>query len=165
MEKSLVLDDQFKLWLLLSQTRSAVFKVRHKKVGRYLHPTQAAALVTTWAFDGQITPARLSRILFLERHSVSELLTRMEEKGLIRKTRDSKRKNIVRIKITKEGREVCSRIMGIDLVSRIMSSLSEEQQEQLWTCLYILLSAAMKELDMEVEVPFRAEPQKDTPVL
>lgn len=39
-----VFDDFYNLWLLLSQTRSAIFKVRHKNVGQYLHPNQATAL-------------------------------------------------------------------------------------------------------------------------
>jgi len=59
MDNSLALDEYYRLWLLLSQTRSAIFKVRHKKVGQYLHPNQAAALVSIWALDGQVTPAAL----------------------------------------------------------------------------------------------------------
>ncbi|OGO32479.1 MAG: hypothetical protein A2Z29_06660 [Chloroflexi bacterium RBG_16_56_11] len=75
------MDEQYRLWLLLSQTRSAVFKARHKKFGQYLHPNQAAALVNIWAYHGRTTPASLARQLFLEPHSASELIIRMEKKG------------------------------------------------------------------------------------
>lgn len=137
------------VWLLLSQTRSAIFKVRHKKVGQYLHPNQAAALVSVWALDGQITPAMLARRLFLEPHSVSELIIRMEKKGLVRKTRDSKRGNVVRISITDKGRDVCTHVMGQGLIHKIVSVLSDEQRTQLRSSLTLLYREALKELGVE----------------
>lgn len=157
MEELPFLDRYYRLWLLLTQTRSAIFKARQRKVGQYLHPSQAAALIVIWALDGQATPAVLSRNLFLERHSVSELITRMEKKGLVRKNKDKKIRNIVRITITKKGREVCYQAMQIDFIRRIMSSLSEEQREQLRSSLQVLLSEAIKELGMEGELPLPAE--------
>jgi DNA-binding MarR family transcriptional regulator len=151
--KAPLLDEYYRLWLLLAQTRSAIFKVRHKKVGRYLHPNQAAALVAIWAYEGQATPAVLSRHLFLEPNSVSELIIRMEKKGLVTKKRDRNKGNIVRVSITKKGREVCRQAMGQDLIRRIMSSLSGEQREQFRSCLSILFRRALEELGMEGEMP------------
>jgi DNA-binding MarR family transcriptional regulator len=148
MEK-LVLDEYYRLWLLWSQTRNSIFKARQRLVGKYLHSNQAAALIAIWSFDGQATPAVLSRYLFLERHSVSELITRMEKKGLIRKSKDTKRRNVVRIAITDHGRKTCHNAMQPDFIRRIMSRLSSEQRDQLRNILNILLSEALKELDME----------------
>jgi MarR family transcriptional regulator for hemolysin len=99
--------------------------------------------------EGKATPAILSRNLFLERHSVSELITRMEEKGLVKKTRDLDRKNIVRIKITDKGRKMALKVIQLDFIRGIMSNLTEEQQEQLRTDLLVLLGAAQKEMGME----------------
>ncbi len=148
-DNKLVLDDHYRLWLLLSQTRSAVFKVRHKKVGQYLHPNQAAALVSIWVLDGQVTPAALSRRLFLEPHTVSELIIRMEKKGLVTKSKDKKKGNIVRISITGKGRQVCRRSMGQDLIHDIISSLTAEQREQLQSSLSIIYRKVLKELGIE----------------
>jgi DNA-binding MarR family transcriptional regulator len=103
--EKLKLDEYYHLWLLLTQARSAIFKLRHKKVGQYLHPNQAAALVSIWALNGRITPATLARRLSLEPHTVSELIIRMEKKGLVTKKRDRKNATVVRISITKKGRE------------------------------------------------------------
>lgn len=157
MEEKPVFDDYYNLWLLLSQTRSAIFKVRHKKVGQYLHPNQAAALVSIWAREGKVTPAALSRHLFLEPHSVSELIIRMQKKGLVTKKKDRKRGNVVRISITKKGREVCQQAMGQELIHRIMSLLSDEQREQLKECLSILYTGALKELGIEGGMPLLPE--------
>lgn len=148
--KELPFENEFyRLWLLLSQTRSAVFKARHKKFGRYLHPNQAAALVAIWKYDGQATPAMLSRHLFLEPHTTSELITRMEKNGLVTKSRDETKKNVVRISITEKGREICSNLMHVDFIRDIMSSLTETQREQLRSCLEILYEAARKEIGEE----------------
>jgi len=152
MGKKLLLDDYYRLWLLLSQTRSAVFKLRHKKVGQYLHPNQAAALVSIWALEGRVTPAALSRRLFLEPHTVSELIIRMEKKGLVTKRKDAKKGNTVRISITKTGRQVCRRAMGQELIRDIMSSLTEAQREQLWSSLSTLYREVLKELGIEGDI-------------
>jgi len=153
MKETPVFDDYYNLWLLLSQTRSAIFKVRHKKVGQYLHPNQAAALVSIWALDGQITPAALSRRLFLEPHTASELINRMQQKGLVTKKKDREKGNVVRITITKKGREVCKQVMGQELIHHFMSMLSGEQREQLRESLTILYDEALKELGIAGEAP------------
>jgi DNA-binding MarR family transcriptional regulator len=159
MHESFFSDKQYLLWLLLSQTRSAISRARQKKVGHYLHPNQATALCTVWAYNGQATPAMLSRHLFLERHSVSELISRMEEKGLVTKTKDPERKNIVRISITEKGREVGRQIIQIDFIRRIISNLTEDQQDQMQTGLSILLQAALKEMGIDDLTAFSSRPQ------
>ena len=147
--KKLNITEDYRLWLLLNKTRSAIYKLRHRKVGQYLPPNQAAALVTIWAFRGQVTPAELSRQLFLEPHSVSELIVRMEKKGLVTKAKDKNKGNMVRLSITERGRELCNKVMGEDLIHGIMSSLTGEQQEQLRSCLMTLFTASLAELNME----------------
>ncbi len=153
MQKLDFLDDYYRLWLLLSQTRSAIFKARHKKLGRYVHFNQAAALLTIWALEGQATPAVLSRHLFLEPHSASELIIRMEKKGMVTKNKDKVRGNIVRLSITEKGRKLCAQAVQVDFIRSIMSSLTQAQREQLWSSLHILFSRSLKELGIEDEMP------------
>ncbi len=144
-------DEYYNLWVLLSQTRAAIFKVRHKKVGQYLHPNQAAALVSIWWQEGKMTPAALSRWLFLEPHTVSELINRMQKKGLVAKKKDRQRGNVIRIAITEKGREVCKTVMGKDLIQDLMSSLTSEQRENLQEILRTLYYRALEELGTEKE--------------
>jgi DNA-binding MarR family transcriptional regulator len=150
--ENIKLDEYYRIWLLLSQTRSAIFKLRHKKVGYYLHPNQAAALISVWALNGKVTPATLARRLFLEPHTVSELIIRMEKKGLVTKKRDRKNATVVRITITKKGREVCQKSMGQELIHQVVSRLSDEQRAQLETSLEILFQEAIKQLGQEDEI-------------
>jgi MarR family transcriptional regulator, organic hydroperoxide resistance regulator len=136
----------YSLWLLLSQTRSAIFKVRHKKIGQYLPPNQAAALISIWGMEGRITPLQLSRRLFLEPHTVSEIVSRIEKKGLVTKEKERHLGNTVRIKITEKGIETCKKVMGQNLIGDYMSRLSEEQRNHLKEALQILYNAALDDL-------------------
>jgi DNA-binding MarR family transcriptional regulator len=144
-------DKLYDLWLLLSQTRAAIYRARQEKTGHYLHPNQALALCNIWAYNGQATPVMLSRALYLERHSVSELISRMEENGLVKKTRDSKKKNVVRVAITEKGRKMGQQVIQREFVNGIISTLSEEQQDQLKTALNLLLQAAQKSMNAEAK--------------
>jgi DNA-binding MarR family transcriptional regulator len=114
---------------------------------------QAAALVIIWGFKGQITPTILSHYLSLERHSVSELISRMEAKGFVRKQRDKNDKKSVKITITEKGKDLCTRAMDIDFIRSIMSTLSKEQRDQLQESLQILLEKARKDLGINNVTP------------
>jgi DNA-binding MarR family transcriptional regulator len=144
-------DESYSLWLHLFQTRSALFKARQNKVGRYIHYNMAAALVTIWAFEGKATPAVLSRRLFLEPHTTSELVKRMEQKGLIKKNKDGKRENIIRISITEKGRKLCLQAIQPEFVRSAINVLSEEQKNQLNAILRALYVQALKELGLKEE--------------
>lgn len=157
MEEPLALDEYNRLWLLLARTRSALFKARQGRFGQNIRPSQAAALIVIWAYNGRATPALLSRYLFLEHHSVSELITRMIGKGLVTKNKDEKRKNVVRVTITEKGREVCHNAMQSDYVRQLISALSQEKRAQLQSCLQILLGNALKELDVDDNITFPIE--------
>ncbi len=149
MKEKPVFDEYYRLWMLLAETRSAVFKVRHKVVGKYLPPNHTAALIAIWNWEGRISPAILSQRLFLEPHTVSELIKRMQKKGLVTKKKDPERGNIVRISITAKGQEVCNQTMGQELIRGYMSALTAEQREKLREILTVLHSKALKELGIE----------------
>ena len=145
----LKLDPDYSLWRLLSETKSALFKAREKKIGHYVHANQAGVLVHIWFRDGQATISEMSKTVSREIHTVSELISRMEKKGLVTKTRDPKRKNVTHLAVTEKGREMAQEVIQIDFVRKMISTLSAEQQRQLSSILNILLKAAQKELGIE----------------
>jgi DNA-binding MarR family transcriptional regulator len=152
-EKALNLDEYNLLWHRFSQTRAAIAKARQKRVGKYFHPNWGGALTLIWDQNGQATPGMLTRALFLEHHSVSELINRLEEKGLVKRKKDSEKKNVVRLTITEKGRKDCFQAMQTDFITGIMSSLSEEQRQQFGACLTVLLNKALDELGLSDNTP------------
>ena len=152
------INPDYQLWMLIAQMREAGYKARKKELHPFgLLPRQAAALGAIQAINainGWATPAQISRRLFREPHSITELLNRMERVGLIRKTKDLDKKNLVRVSLTEKGQQALDLSMKRGSIYRIMSSLSEEQRQQLTSCLRILLDKALEELRMDRTPPF-----------
>jgi DNA-binding MarR family transcriptional regulator len=152
-DETAFLNDNYLIWVLLNQTRSAVFKAREKEIGKFEFPNQAAALIIIWAREGKATPTLLSRYLFLERHSASELISRMEENGLVTKKRDEKVRSVVRITITPKGKTICTHCMGSEHIDEMMSILSAKDRGQMKKILMILLKTACLQLGVEAILP------------
>jgi DNA-binding MarR family transcriptional regulator len=147
MDDILVTDKYYALWQKFSQTRSAISKAREKRIGKYFHPNWGSALTFIWANNGKATPGMLAKSLFLEHHSASELVNRLEKKGLVKRDKDKAKKRVVRISITEKGREVCFQAMQTDFIVSIISTISDEQRQQLNAILDILYQTARKHLE------------------
>lgn len=148
--------EDYELWLLLAQTRQLMLKAWQKELNQYnISARHISVLHVIQAIGHRATPAEISRWLYSEPHSVSELLSRMEKQGLVRKVKDLEAKNQVRIVVTGKGREICYQVAELEIVRNMISSLSEEERQQLRLHLLKLRHKALKELGIQVEVPYR----------
>ena len=155
MTNSSSVDKDFTLWVLLRQAKDMVFKATQKQLSQYgISPEQAGVLSIVQFLDNKATPAEISRWLLRESHTVSGILSRMEKKGLIRKTKDLDRKNLVRVTLTEKGQQAYLQSTKIESIGQIMSCLSEEERQQLSSCLKILRERALKVLGIDQEPPF-----------
>ena len=151
-------DSEYNLWILLGQTRNAILKARRRELQR--HNISSRHILVLFVVQGieargeKATPANLSRWLILKPHSVSELLKRMTNEGLVRKVKDLDRKNQVRVELTDKGREAYGKSTDRKSIHRIMSALSKEEQQQVWSSLKTLRDKALKEFGAEYEIPF-----------
>jgi len=155
MGKSQFTDKDYNLWVKIAQLRHGMFIARRKELAQYgISPRQAAVLFVTEAIGDEATPAEISRWLFRQPHSISWLLNQMEKGGLIRKSKDLDRKNQVRIELTEKGQKAHSDIMRRESIHEIMSSLSDEESQQLSIYLQKLFDKVLKKIEWEVEIPF-----------
>ncbi len=144
MRNRLYEDEDYRIWTLLAQTRALLYMARGRELIQYdITPRQAAALFAIQAFDSKATPAKVSRRLCREPHTVSSLLSRMEGEGLIRKTKDLDRKNLVRITLTEKGKKAYAQSLRRESIQEIMSTLSKEERQQLSSCLEKLRDKAL----------------------
>jgi len=140
--------------VLLHQTTDAVLRARQKELDQFdISVIEVGVLVVTQAIGEKATPSEISRRIFREPHTVSALLNRMEKRGLVRKTQDLDRKNLVRVSITEKGHQAYDNSTGRKSIRRIISSLSEEERRQLRACLEKLQNKAFKELIVEYKPP------------
>jgi DNA-binding MarR family transcriptional regulator len=149
------IDQDVKLWVLLHQTRDAAYKVTEKELRPLgLSPMEAGVLFVVNATGERATPAEISRWLFRESHSVSGLLDRMEQKGLVKRNKDLEKRNLVRISLTDKAREIADSYLGTKTLHRILAALTEEQRQQLGQSLQILRDTALADLGFERALPF-----------
>jgi DNA-binding MarR family transcriptional regulator len=142
--------DIYKLFVLLRQTTDAIFKGREKELKKYgITPEQAAALIGIRAIGSEATPAEVSRWLFREPNSVSVLLSRMERQGLIQKSHDTHRRNLIRINLTEKGAAAYKHAIKLNSVRNIICALSKKKREQLGSLLEILRSQALENLQVD----------------
>ena len=104
------------------------------------------------AIGEEATPAEITRWLVREPHAVSMLLSQMERKGLVRKTKDLERKNMVRVTLTDKGEEALRQAQMSETISKVMSCFSPEEQDCLREYLLTLRSKALQELGIKHEM-------------
>ena len=150
MKKHALEDQDLASWVFMSRTRDAIFRNRVKDLkGHDLSARQASVLIVLEELDNKATPAEVSKWIFREPHSVSDFLKRMERDGLIKRVKDLKRKNMIRIEITEKGREAVHNAKKIESVHKIMAALSKEEHQQLMVIMQKLWNKALEELRIE----------------
>ncbi|MFC1867278.1 MarR family winged helix-turn-helix transcriptional regulator [Thermodesulfobacteriota bacterium] len=155
MVKSIIKNEDYRLWVLMRLTRDAMAKSREKELRRYgISSRESAVLFIIQAVGDKPTPAEISRWMFREQHSVSTLLNRMEKKGLIKKTKDLDRKNMVRVSLTDKGRQTFDKSSQTESIHRLLSVLSKKEYKQLFSILGILRDRALEDLAIEYKPPF-----------
>lgn len=137
----------FELAWLIHQLRRLIHKSRSRELTKYgITPEESAVLFVLHSMGGKSTPIEISRWLMLEPHSVSQLIQRMERKGLVKKVKDLGRKNLVRVAFTKMGRQAYLMSAERKVTYSILGSLSDEEYHQLRSCLERLRNQVLKKL-------------------
>ena len=136
------------LWALLSQTSNAMSRVADSELSQVgISMMQAAVLVFVKNSKEPVIPAHISRWLFREPHTISQLLMRMETQGLVKRTKNLDRKNQVRITLTAKGEKAFQQQSEMRGIGKILSILSPEECNKLGASLKKLRDEAIKELD------------------
>ena len=146
-----------KTWIMLGQTQRAMFRARQKGLSPFdISPEQSATLVVIETLGDKATPTEIARCIFREPSTVSELLNRMEKKGLLSKAANSKKKNSVKVQLTPKGKEVFKNSLQQETINDIMSSLSESEHQQLRLILEKIWSSSLEQLNKRRQPIFPA---------
>ncbi len=144
-------DSNYNLWLLLRQVSDVIFYAREQELKEFNLPgMQAEVLFAIKAIGGKATPADIARWLFRRPHSVSGILDRMTKAGLVQKSKDLDRKNLVRISLTEKGERAFSQALKRTSIHKIISALNEDQKKQLQSLLDNLRNKGLKELGLNL---------------
>ena len=148
-------DRDYQLWMLLDQVATLILNARDQELSQYgTTAMQAGVLFVTTRVGKETTPAEISRWILRKPSSVTGILDRMERAGLIKRSKDLPRRNLVRITLTDKGQKAYKQSLKRDTIRRIMSTLSEEEQQQLAALLEKLRAKAAKVAGVKHKIPF-----------
>ena len=141
-------DEGLNLWLLLVQARDAVHNARHKELSKHnISLGQASMLFAISYLGDDVVPARLSPLVFRKPNTVSDIIKRMEKEGLVSTKKDTKRKNVIRVSLTKKGKQLFKLALKRESIHGIMGSLSPAEKKQLKSGLKKLRDNAFREME------------------
>jgi DNA-binding MarR family transcriptional regulator len=139
-------DEYFMLWVLIAQTKDAILRARERDYARYgISNERRAVLYIIENNGGHSTPVEIARALFRELHSVTEMLKRMEQDGLVTRHQGSGRSKI-EVSVTEKGLDVFKQSLHNQTDKRIFSVLPKEDREHLASCLFALRGKVLQDL-------------------
>lgn len=128
MDNKVYFDKYFKLWWLFIETAFFASKARNKELSKYnITMEQAGILFCVKMLGDNVTSAELGRQRGRERNTISESLSTMVRKGLVKKEGDLRKKNQLRIILTDKGREILEKFDKHLTIQHVFSSLSEDE--------------------------------------
>jgi DNA-binding MarR family transcriptional regulator len=152
-------DEYFMLWVLVAQNRDAILRARERDYARFgISNERRAVLFIIQNNGGRAAPVKIARDLFRELHSVTEMLKRMENDGLITRRKGSG-KSRVEVTLTEKGLDVFNQSLHNDTDKRIFSVLTPEERERFASYLWKLRRQVLQDLGIpEWQLNFPLDP-------
>jgi DNA-binding MarR family transcriptional regulator len=138
-----VTNNDHALWELISLLRDTILKIRTNDLRAYnITPRQFFVLSTIYEFGYDATFKKISKHVFREPNSISEQITRMGNKGLLKKIKNANEATLTRFELTEKGLEVMRFAGEEESLHKILSVLSSEEHQQLTSLVEKLLAKA-----------------------
>ena len=139
-------DEDYKLWVLLNQTRDAVYNVRQRRLQACdVTLEQASILFTVGMHGGRATPTQISQWVIRRHHTVLGILDRMQKVGLLKRSKGLENKNRVEISMTEKGWQTLGAAANTEGLRNIMACLSDEDRHHLFSSLTRLRFSALEQ--------------------
>ena len=144
--------DAFNTWLLLDYTRFTISRLRDMELSKLgITPEQAAILKILYR-HGNSTITQIADRWMRQHHSVSTLISRMVEQGLVQKIKHPKQKEI-EICITEKGKNLHNKLTHHS-IEAVLSALSQDDLQKLSQYLKLLFIRSRGLLGINGPPPF-----------
>jgi MarR family transcriptional regulator, organic hydroperoxide resistance regulator len=132
MGETIDLTENQKEWLRLETIMAVMERARSLELAKSgINIPQAAVLYGLKTSAEPLTPMRLARMMHKQPHTVSALVHRMETQGLVSTKKDMKRKNWLRVSMTRKGEEALRAWAAATMVPDALNVLSKKEVETL----------------------------------
>lgn len=129
------LDTKRNLEILYFRTFHTIETAYKQKLQRNNIPPQIAIILVAIFQLKNPSPIELSRGSGRKPQTITAIISRMEERNLVKRVRNPRKKNTYRIHLTQKGLLAYQKIQEIDIFPRIIQALSEKKRKQLLECL------------------------------
>ena len=134
MAKAVELTENQKSWMRVQTMNAVLERARNLELAKVgLNMPQTEVLYCLKVSEEPMTPMKLARMMHKQPHTVSALVHRMETQGLVSTKKDMKRKNWVRVSLTKKGEEALKLWATATEVPDAFSCLSKKDKEALYS--------------------------------
>jgi DNA-binding MarR family transcriptional regulator len=149
-------DTTLTTWALLRQTWSVMDKAAETRLAKVkLTPEKVAVLWICRDYPGLLTTAEIARFLSRQSQSVTGLLNRMEEEGLVTRAPKRKGRPFTEVKLTEKGEKACG--VGVAVVKVLIAEtapiLTLEERQQLHGYLEALRQQMVDSMHLELNEP------------
>jgi len=147
-------DPRISLYALLDQTRETIFKAVELELAQYnMTAPQVKMLHILTRNGGRTTLNELASGAIRELNSISTLIGRMQEKGLVEKVKSSSNERLY-VTLTDKGKEIYENTVTERSIFLIFDTLSEGEKKQLVSLLTNLQAKARDLLGYDYIPPF-----------
>lgn len=144
--------EEHEIVVMLRHVDLAITNARRNELAHLgITPPQIGILYFTQKYQTPCTVLKLRQLMRRSNSSLVAILNRMEQKGLIKREKDSGSKKYTRILLTEKGGDVYERAVNLSAFNTIVSSLPEEDRKRLKSYLDTLNEAAERLLEKQLK--------------
>ncbi|WP_130870192.1 MarR family winged helix-turn-helix transcriptional regulator [Intestinimonas massiliensis (ex Afouda et al. 2020)] len=125
---------------LLSTAQHNVFQYLNSQLAEYgITPAQYGVMNCLWKYR-ELTPKQIGELLHLEASSVSGILERMQNNGLLERNVDPENRRMIRVSPTQKTLDLQSAIEKIilEMNERVLAPFTRQEQERIRQSLTVI---------------------------
>ena len=141
MDKTQLLESNFGLWGLIGELSHSIMLIRQKELNQYQIPVrQYNILRAIQSLGPNATVAQVAKQVQRQEHVVSRQTVSLENEGLIKRTKSTRKSTLLTLKVTNKGLRLIEIARHSNSIYAIFSSLSSEDCQKMESILHHLLT-------------------------
>jgi|SRR5271157_3040231 len=145
MKNKALSESDFDLWLLIGRVNHEIMLARQKELRQYNIPIrQTLFLYTLQSLGPKATLVEVAKAMERTVPVTAQHAAHMENDGLIKRTKNSPRSNLLRLELTEKGLEMAKLARKSQAIDVILSFLDKEERHQMESALARILVKAKK---------------------
>ena len=131
MKKTTLAQSNFDLWKLIGRLNHLIVHLPQKELSPYQIPVRRLYVLSTIrAIGANAALSEVARQVERETHVISKPAVRMEKDGLIKRTKNTPKSNLLKLELTEKGLEMAVMSVHSKGLASLFSTLSEEERRQ-----------------------------------